>query len=208
MMYLFLKGFKMKKYLKISAASLAVAAMFTGCMGGKQEATAPAASSYVNPEFDGAPKWVLMPEMEGAMCALGSAMPNAGRDMSFQRTEAIAGGKDDLARQISTKVSNLFKSYKASTGSGTNATFDNASSSVSKQLASQTLNGAKAKDVWISKTGTMYVLVCMSNEPVKEGMEEAVKTSFKNDQALYQKFLAEKANGELDAELSKAAAVQ
>jgi hypothetical protein len=34
-------------------------------------------------------------------------------------------------------------------------------------------------------------------------MEKSVKTSFKNDKALYQKFLASKAQGELEAELEK-----
>jgi len=34
-------------------------------------------------------------------------------------------------------------------------------------------------------------------------MDEAVQTSFKNDKAMYQKFLAAKADGELDAELEK-----
>jgi hypothetical protein len=36
-------------------------------------------------------------------------------------------------------------------------------------------------------------------------MEEAVKTSFKNDKAMYQKFLAAKAEGDLDKQLEKAA---
>jgi hypothetical protein len=36
-----------------------------------------------------------------------------------------------------------------------------------------------------------------------EAVEESIKTSFKNDKALYQKFLAEKAQGELDLELER-----
>jgi hypothetical protein len=147
----------------------------------------------------------MMPNMVGAMCTTGSAPKNAGNDISFQRTEARADGKDSLAMQISTKVSTLFKSFKASTGSGADATFDKASSKVSKQLASQTLQGAKGVKAWRSKSATMYVLVCISNEPVKQQMDKAVKTSFKSDKAMYQKFLAAKADGELDKELSKAA---
>jgi hypothetical protein len=110
-----------------------------------------------------------------------------------------------LASQISTKVSNLFKSYKATTGSNTDATFDASSSKVSKQLASQTLNGSRAVDSWTNGvTKELYLLVSVSNEPVKTGMDKAIKTSFKNDNAMYQKFLAAKADGELDKELAKA----
>jgi hypothetical protein len=119
----------------------------------------------------------------------------------MQRSEAMADARDELASQISVKVSNLFKSYKGTTGSGTDATFDAASSKVSKQLASETLAGSKSVDSWTHpKTGELYLL----NEPVKKGMDEAIKTSMGNDKALYQQFLAQKANGELDAELSKA----
>ena len=48
-------------------------------------------------------------------------------------------------------------------------------------------------------------MVGISNDPVKAKIEKAVKTSFKNDKAMYQKFLASKADGELDKELEKSA---
>jgi hypothetical protein len=131
---------------------------------------------------------------------------NAGHDKSMQRTEAMASARDALARQISVKVSNLFKSFKSTTGSGDAATFDKATSDVSKQLASQTLSGSRqVGQSWTNpKTGELFIMVGISNEPVKKKIEEAVKTSFKNDKAMYQKFLASKADGELDKELEKA----
>jgi len=123
----------------------------------------------------------------------------------MQRSEAMADGRDALASQISTKVSNMFKSYKGTTGTGTEATFDATTSKVSKQLANQTLNGSKSIDAWKNQeTNELYLLVVVSNDPVKKGMDKAIKTSFKNDNAMYQKFLASKADGELDKELAKA----
>lgn len=200
----------MKNLVLKSTLSLAViATLFSGC--GKEE---PKPQTQVqageSEDFrcrqDGelAPKWTCDPYVEGAIAAVGIAKRNAGNDKSMQRSEAMADGRDALAAQISIKVSNLFKSYKGTTGSGDAATFDASSSKVSKQLASETLAGSKSVDSWTSKKGELYLLVTISNEPVKKGMDEAVKTSFGNDQAMYQKFLAEKANGELDAELSKA----
>ena len=47
-------------------------------------------------------------------------------------------------------------------------------------------------------------MVGISTEEVEEKMEDSVKTSYKNDKAMYQRFLAEKANGELASELEKA----
>ena len=190
--------------LKIASATV-IATILAGCMGTN------APEKQAEPDFrckqDGqlAPKWTCNPYLEGSIVALGVAPKNAGSDIGMQRAEAMAEGRDALATQLSVKVSTLFKSYKATTGSGAEATFDKANSKVSKQLASQTLNGSKGVESWKSNTGTMYILVGLSNEPVKAQMEKAVKTSFKNDKAMYQKFLAAKAAGELDAELEKAA---
>ena len=128
---------------------------------------------------------------------------NAGNDVSFQRDEAMTDARDHLATQISIKVNNMFKAYKTITGSGKDATFDNSSEKVSKQIASQSLSGTRVKDTWISRSGTLYVLMVIDTEYVSNILEKEVKTSFKNDKALYQRFLSSRAQGELDDELSK-----
>jgi len=190
--------------IKIASAAV-IATILSGCIGTK------APEKQEEPDFrckqDGqlAPKWTCNPYLEGSIVALGVAPSNAGNDLGMQRAEAIAEGRDALANQLSVKVSTMFKSYKATTGSAAAATFDKANSKVSKQLASQTLQGSRGVESWKSNSGTMYILVGLSNEPVKAQMEKTVKTSFKNDKAMYQKFLAAKADGELDAELEKAA---
>ena len=196
----------MTKLVVKTLTSLTVASvLFTGCMGGSQPTKQEEGDFRCRQDGVLAPKWTCNPMMEGSIAAVGIAKMNAGHDKSMQRSEAMADGRDALASQIGTKVSNLFKSYKATTGTGDSATFDAASSKVSKQLASQTLNGSKAVESWTnSKTNELYILVAVSNEPVKAAMSDAIKTSFKNDKALYQEFKAAKANGELDKELEKA----
>lgn len=187
---------------KILISTAVVGALFiTGC--GKNEPKKEEPQVYTDPELQGAPSWVMMPFVEGSIAEVGSAKRNTGNDISFQRNEAMADARDNLAKQISTKVSNMFKSFKAATGSGADSTFDKSSESVSKQIASETLKGTVVKGTWISKTGTLYVLMAVDTKAVGAQMEESVKTSFGNDKALYQKFLASKAQGELDAELSK-----
>ena len=152
-----------------------------------------------------APEFTCAPFSSGSVTALGIAKMNAGNDKAYQRTEAMGSARDELARQLQVKVSNLLKKYKATTGSGSAATFDNSTSDVSKQLASQTLVGSKqiGKSWRHPKTNELFIMVGISTDDVKNKMEDAVKTSFKNDRAMYQKFLAEKANGELSRELEK-----
>jgi len=195
----------MKRNLLKLASAAVIATILSGCMGSQAPQKQDEADFRCKQDGQLAPEWTCNPYLEGSIAALGVAPKNAGNDLGMQRAEAIAEGRDALANQLSVKVSTLFKSYKATTGSGAEATFDKANSKVSKQLASQTLQGSKGVKTWRDKAGTMYILVGLSNEPVKTQMENAVKTSFKNDKAMYQKFLAAKANGELDAELEKAA---
>lgn len=152
-----------------------------------------------------APNWTCNPEFQGSIAAVGIAKMNAGNDKSFQRAEALADGRDALAAQIEVKTNNLFKSYKAITGTGNDATYDNSSSKVSKQVASQTLNGSKAVAVWQHpSTKELYLLVTVSSDSVKKDLKDSVKTSFQNEKAIYQQLVADEASGELDKELEKA----
>jgi hypothetical protein len=194
----------MKKIILQTLSVVAVASIiFTGCSSKKD-------IKKVEPTFackqDGvlAPKWTCNPYAKDSIAAVGIAKMNAGKDKSMQRSEAMADGRDSLTSQISTKVSNLFKSYKATTGSGEASTFDKSTSKVSKQLASQTLNGTKSIDSWTNpKTNELYLLVTVSNTSVSGAMDKAIKTSYKNDNAMYQEFKASLANGELNKELEK-----
>jgi hypothetical protein len=185
----------LKSLLVVSMTSV----VFTGCANDNANIS----TGYVDMELKDAPKWVMNPEVEGYIAELGSASRNAGNDFSFQRTEAMADARDNLTKQISIKVNNMFKSFKTATGSGKDSTFDKSSETVSKHIASQTLSGTKVKDTWISRSGTLYVLMVIDTKAVSDMMDKAIKTSFKNDKAMYQKFLASKAQGELEQELEK-----
>lgn len=184
----------MKSLIKSVFGAVALAMVLGGCFGGPD--------TYVDPEFDGAPKWVQVPFVEGTISEVGSAKKNAGNDMGFQREEAMANARDNMARQISTKVKNMFKSYKGTT-TAAGGTFDKTTESVSKQITQQTLAGTRQKDMWRSKTGTLYVLMVLDTKSVSALMADAAKSAYKNDQAAYQRFIAAKAQGELDAELAK-----
>ena len=191
-----------KMILKTTSVVLLATMMFTGCTQAPQTAAKPDFGCKQNGQP--APEWTCNPYMEGSVVALGIAQKNAGNDQSMQRAEATAEGRDALATQLSVKVSTMMKSFKETTGSGDAATFDKSVSKVSKQIASQTLQGSRAVKTFKDNAGTMYILVGMSTEPIKKAVENTVKTSFKNDNAMYQKFLNAKAQGDLDKELEKA----
>lgn len=97
-------------------------------------------------EFANAPKWVLDSSAEKGLGAVGSA--KAGKaGMQFARTEALANGRDELARMISVKVSNMIKSFSQVTGVEDDQAIDKVSSQVSKQITSEVLSGSRQKDM-------------------------------------------------------------
>jgi hypothetical protein len=172
--------------------------MIAGCGGSKE--TAP---TGMGDEFANAPEWVLNPVVEGKLAAVGSAKIGAA-GLQFARTEAAANGRDELARTISVKVNNLVKNFTQVTGVGDDQTAEKVSVQVSKQVASQVLNGSTQRGLWKSPSNELFMLMVLDSEAVKNAVKNNVQTSYKNDKALWQQFQAQKANQELDKEVEKA----
>ncbi|MBU1599183.1 LPP20 family lipoprotein [bacterium] len=153
-------------------------------------------------EFDKAPGWVLNPSVEKDLAAVGSA--KVGKvGMQFARTEALANGRDELARIMSVKVSNMVKNFAQVTGLGDSQAADKVSSQVSKQVASEVLSGSRQKDMWISPSGDVYILVVVDTSLIKQVVKDSVQSSYKNDEALSQQWQAKNAQDELNKEVDK-----
>jgi ribosomal protein S20 len=148
----------------------------------------------------GAPEWVCSggANYKDGIYAVGSAQKSP-LGISFQRAEATAQARDEIAREIGVKIKNMIKNYYSSTGAGDNQTAERVVTNVSKQLTKQLLEGSKIVKTWISPKGTMYVLVKLDKNKVKN----IIKTTFKNDEALWQEFKAKKAQEELDRAIEK-----
>ena len=187
----------MKRKLFLAVCAVALLTIFSGC------ASKPEKKDFGQVgDLADAPSWVLNPEVEGVLAAVGSSkMSKAG--IQFTRTNALANGRDELARQMSLKVKNLVKNFTQATGIGDDETVDKVSSSVSKQVAKQTLTGSKQKSMWISPGNELFVLVVLDAKSVAQAVKEQVQTSYKNEKALWQQFQAKKAQEELDAEIEK-----
>jgi ABC-type sulfate transport system substrate-binding protein len=95
--------------------------------------------------------------MEGGLTGLGAAKIGAA-GLQFARTEAIANARDEMARTLSIKVKNMFKNFTQVTGVGDAETVDKVSANVSKQVANQTLEGSRAKNVWLKRLKTSLML--------------------------------------------------
>lgn len=156
--------------------------------------------SKLNACFSDAPTWVIAGGAEGGVSAVGAAkISKAG--FNFSRTEALANGRDEIARILAVKVNNMFKTFTQSTGIGDTETVDKVSANVSKQVASQMLSGSKQLNLWVapSPCDEIYVLVGVDANMAQTAIKEQTMSSFKNEQALWQQFQAKKAQDELEA---------
>ncbi|EHP29360.1 hypothetical protein SMGD1_0833 [Sulfurimonas gotlandica GD1] len=190
----------MIKTLSSIALAGIIAATITGCGGATP---APQAEE----EFDNrckqenvlAPKWTCVPMVEGAYAGVGVAAKSAA-GMGHMRRVALANGRSDLAQQIKSQVKDKVETFTRTTGVAEGETVDQVNTAVSKQIAKVDLQGSKGVDAWTAPSGSLYMLVTVPEATVNGEVKEAVKNSFKNDQALWQQFQSKNALEGLDKE--------
>ncbi len=147
-----------------------------------------------------APEWTCMPMAEGAYAGLGVAQKSQA-GINLMMTEAQANGRDDLARQIQVQVKNKVENFTRATGVGSGESVDKVTTAVTKQVAKVDLTGSKMIKSWTHPAnGSLYVLMAVPEDSVNKEVKDAVKTSFKNDEALWQQFQSKQALESLDKE--------
>ena len=146
-----------------------------------------------------APKWACIPIVEGAYAGVGIASKSTA-GMGHMRRVALANGRSDLAQQIQVQVKDKVETFTRVTGVTNNEVVDQVNTAVSKQVAKVDLQGSKGVNMWTAPSGTLYMLVTVSETTVNGEVKQAVKNSFKNDEALWQQFQSKNALEDLEKE--------
>jgi len=188
----------MKKVFSLTIIFLLCCIVAVGC----SKKASKIDNKALSDEFKNAPEWVLDGTKEGFFSSVGSA--TIGKSgIQFARTEAMAQGRSELARQISLKVKDLVNNFTQQIGPGTDYTVDKLSKQISKQVTNETLNGSKQKDLWISPSSDLYVLMVIDPDIIKRSVRNHVMSSYRNDDAKWQQFQANNGSEELDKEIEK-----
>ena len=183
------------------AAGLAVTAMLTGCGGGDKQVV----HECVYPDMPdrAAPGWICDEPVAGVeVSAVGSSKIGLAGP-SHAKQMAMTKARVQLAQMMKVHVANMIKQYVETTGAGATETVDQVTTSVTKQITKETLVGSRLFKSHTSPTKTLYVIVGLDEAKVQQAAEKAIKTSMKNERALWQQFKASKAQDELAAEISK-----
>jgi ribosomal protein S20 len=149
-----------------------------------------------------APEWVCGAPVNGIdLSAVGYA-DKSGAGANFMKQMAATAARVELAQTMKVEVQNMIKQYSETTGAGDSETVDQVNTSVTKQITKETLVGSRIFRQMPTPTGGIVVLVGLSPDTVNQLAENALKTSMKNERALWQKFQASKAQDELAAEIA------
>ena len=119
-------------------------------------------------ELQGAPQWVLVGcanmgagRETSPICGVGSF--SAPRDISTARSAAVGRARTDLARNLQVRLWALFRSVENSTSGavdfGTSANDEQHVVDVAKEVSKITLSCTRVAATWMSKTGTLWMLV-------------------------------------------------
>ena len=190
----------MNKFVTSLSLAALVAVTFSACGGAKPAPAQEEADFRCRIDNQLQPEWVCGNELivEGAMTAVGSA-PMSKLGMSFTKNEAVNTARSELARQIQVQVKTKIEQFARSTGIGDNETAEKVSTQVSKSVAKTTMVGSKMmKSRQVGNS--LYVLVGVPEKTVNAAAKKEVKTSMKNDEALWQQFQSKKALDSLEAE--------
>lgn len=154
------------------------AALLLACGGPVQEKEP--VKGCLSKELQGAPQWVLMgcAHMGGGgetapICGVGSF--SGTRNISLARSGAIGRARTDLARNLRTRVNALYKDYTATTTGGDDCMMSCANDEqhvvdVSKHITKNTLSGTQVAAFWMSKTGTLWMLVKLDPKAFNKGL--------------------------------------
>ena len=150
-----------------------------------------------------APYWVCdQPVEELAVSAVGVAEKSAAGH-SFMKNMAATDARVQLAQRMQVQVQNMVKQYAETTGAADSETVDKVNTSVTKQITDQSLLGTKIYKTVTSPNGALYVLLGMDENATAEVTQNALRTSMRNDAALWQQFKAQKAQDELAASIAE-----
>jgi len=150
-----------------------------------------------------APEWVCGAPVAGvALSAVGYSEKSAAGP-NYMKQMAATAARVELAQVLSVDLQNMVKQYVETTGAGDAETVDRVNSVVTKQVTEQKLIGSKVVRQMPTPSGGLVVLVGLDPAQAEGVAESILRTSMRNEAALFQKLESEKSFDELAAEIAK-----
>jgi hypothetical protein len=207
----------MKKVLGFLTIGAVILGVLTGCANNNPipkkftDKSSPVISKKCEISVKGkmveAPEWVCNGgKIIKYITAVGSA-PESNWGYSFQRNVALTQARAEIAREIKLKIKDMINLYESETGNKkVSQAVDGNLEQVTKSITNAMLVNSKLIDVWYAPDHTLFVLVGVpiDKNKIKKQTKRILRTSYKNEEAIWQKFQAQKAEKKLDEAIDKA----
>lgn len=190
-----------KKLMKVGVW-LGISVSLVACAA--QTTSAPAVIECAFPGTQqAAPGWICDEPVPGVDVSTVGSHPKTAAGYQFAKTQAATQARAELARQMQAKVSSLIKNWSETTGVGESETVDTVSSATTKLISSETLIGSRIYKSITAPDGTTFVLIGLDSGASLKVQQEALRNSYQNTQAEWQKLQADKSFDELEEEILK-----
>jgi hypothetical protein len=150
-----------------------------------------------------APDWVCGAPVEGVTLSAVGYSEKSAAGANYMKQMATTAARVELAQVLSVDLQNMVKQYVETTGAGDAETVDRVNSVVTKQVTEQQLIGSKVIRQMPTPSGGLVVLVGLDPTQAQGIAESILRSSMRNEAALFQKLEAEKSFDELAAEIAK-----
>ena len=149
-----------------------------------------------------APLWVCGAPVEGVELSAVGYSEKSAAGPNYMKQMAATAARVELAQVLSLDLQNMVKQYVETTGAGDAETVDRVNSVVTKQITDQTLIGSQVIRQIPTPSGGLVVLVGLDPEQAGDVAQDILRTSMKNEAAVFQKLQAEKSFDELAEEIA------
>ena len=108
-----------------------------------------------------------------------------------------------IGRSMETITKSMIIDYFNLVGMSKGQVAEAVANTTAKQVSNQTIVGARLIRSLTGPDGTIYVLYMLDNTGIKQNVKNSVRTTFNNDESLYQEFKAFKSIESMEAEIDK-----
>lgn len=196
----------MQRYITTSliVVLLGLVLLWAGC-GGKEVVPVQTPDETLSPESSGessvlVPEWfVSIPEDPDHLYATATG---TSKSLQLALDNAKNAGRTDIASQIGTKVSGLFKRFREEIGAGEDAELMTMTTAVSKEVVSEVISGCRAAKQDVKKEGISYRAYVLMEMPIGQA-NAALMAKVKANNNMYTRFRASQGFKELESEVEK-----
>ena len=121
--------------------------------------------------LNNAPEWVGDPKLDGYIVEVGSATSNSKGDISFQRAEAMADARDNLARLLKIEIKNRIDAQK---GKDDNGDLTEQHTHTSTQLVELMIRNSTQQKLWVAENGQMFILVGIEKNTLESNINKHI----------------------------------